>query len=153
MQTGISLYFFIFLILSLSLLLIHRERSQHWPVIEWLQGQPDVSLAFSSFCAVYPPNSPRLFLNWLLPLFHLLLSLHFIFIHFEFSSLSTFLSLVSFYFARLSRAACLSLQDGAVHPWPGLWGHSEKADPKAEGAHTEVYRYGSEWTHLHHSKL
>lgn len=61
--------------------------------------------------------------------------------------------LLSFFFTPLSRATYLSLQDGAVHPWPGLWGHSEKADPKAEGAHTEVYRYGSERTHLHHTKV
>lgn len=71
----------------------------------------------------------------------------------SFSTFSVVFLLFFFFFTPLSRAACLSLQDGAVHPWPGLWGHSEKADPKAEGAHTEVYRYGSERTHLHHTKV
>ena len=29
----------------------------------------------------------------------------------------------------------------------------KKADPKAEAANTEGYRYGSERTHLHHTKV
>ncbi|XP_017163283.1 dynamin-1a isoform X3 [Poecilia reticulata] len=35
-----------------------RERLQHCPVLEWLQGKPNVSLAVSSFCAVCPSNPP-----------------------------------------------------------------------------------------------
>ncbi len=47
----------------------------------------------------------------------------------------------------------LPLQDGPVHPRPGLRGHSEKADPKAKRAVPEMYRYGCERTHLHHSQM
>lgn len=50
----LSLFLPLSLIFSLSLLFIDRERSQHCPVLEWLQVQPDVSLAFSSFCDVIP---------------------------------------------------------------------------------------------------
>lgn len=49
-------------------LIIDGERSQHCPVLEWLQGKPDVLLAFSSFCAVYPQTPTTLLVffifNW-----------------------------------------------------------------------------------------
>lgn len=141
-------------------LIFPPARLQHCPVVEWrLQGKLNVPLAFSSFCVVYPPHTSTPLLVFsisalLFLLFHLFFLQLFI-LCFYFSSFSTFF-LSSFFFCfftPLSRASCLSPQDGAVHPWPGLWGHSEKADPKAEGANTEVYRYGSERTHLHHTKV
>lgn len=114
-------------------------------------------LPFSSVYCPFPSPSvftPFVFVSCPFSLFSVVCSFMSQFSAFTapFSTVFVFF-LLSFFFTPLSRATYLSLQDGAVHPWPGLWGHSEKADPKAEGAHTEVYRYGSERTHLHHTKV
>lgn len=61
---GISLFLTIFLAFSFCFFFPHRERLQHCPVLEWLQGKPNVSLAFSSFCAVCPSNPSTSFMSF-----------------------------------------------------------------------------------------
>lgn len=70
---GISLFLTISLAFSFCFLFPHRERLQHCPVLKWLQGKPNVSLAVSSFCAVCPSNpstSFSSFSSWISPLFY-----------------------------------------------------------------------------------
>lgn len=143
---SVSLSFFLS---PLSVCASFLERLQLRPVLEWLQGKPNVSLAFSSFCAVYPSNPPHLFLSssssiccffFSISNFYLLCLVCFtpvVFIcltsslsHFappvcsfissynsSFGALISPLSLSFLLFSlSLSRAAYLSLQDGAIHP-------------------------------------
>lgn len=88
--TGWELFLFLSLVFFLFSLFIDRKRLQHCPVLEWLQGKPNVSLAFSSFCAVYPPQPPHLSVSFL-------------------SSISCFFCSISiFYLPRHSFCFCLT---------------------------------------------
>lgn len=127
---------------------IDRERLQHCPVLEWLQGKPEcltlhflpsvlfipqpshLSLSFLFNLHSVVSSLPSLIFTFLICVSSLSLaiclhsfSLFSIFLYvFPFSFLHHFCVLsflffsFFFFFTPLSRATCLSLQDGAVHP-------------------------------------
>lgn len=138
----------------LHFLPVFADRLQHFVFSNGFKEKPNVSLAFSSFCAVYPLNPSPLLVFFIFNLFFLLLHLQFLYLYclcivffpFHLFSLLYFLSFLtslhlsllfslttlylglssfstysllflSFFFSCFSfRAACLFLQDGALHP-------------------------------------